>query len=61
MKEMMVYITSKVHSDLQETVSCIDPFADDKVALPLKSSVKGDSFFDRVLAIEKEKSSLRGF
>lgn len=57
----MSYITSKVRSDRDETVSSIDPFGSEKVVLPLKTRSRGDSFFTRVRAIEAEKREFRGF
>lgn len=60
MKEMMEYIKSKIKLS-KVTVSALDPFAEDKINLPLSESFKGQNFFDAIQKIERDKSATRGY
>jgi len=58
---MMKYIKTKVRDDRDETVSPLDPFANDKIILPLSHSMKAENFWLLVKEIEDEKTSTLGF
>lgn len=51
----MDHITMTIKSDSDQTVAPLNPFADDKVLLPLKGNVKGINFFKHVLSLMKER------
>lgn len=53
--EMITLITKLVRDKSQLTVSAIDPFNESMVELPLKSSLKSLSFFDKVNRLEAFK------
>lgn len=55
MKEMMTYITSKIRNDSNVTVAPMDPFQSDQVVLPLRTNLKGESFFSKVKELMKDR------